>query len=1123
MITAEDIKQKRDNLSQKATANQRAAADPKLSVWVNASAGTGKTKVLSDRVLRLLLAGIKAGKLLCLTYTKAAAVEMSSRVSKKLSEWAVAGEKELEEELIKLYGQLPSDYNEAQKLKAQARRLFAVLLDTPGGIKIQTLHSFYQEILKRFPIEAGISPRFEVMDQRTTKEAIEQIKSNLIAEINLRPDSPAAEAMNFLTTHVSEKKFPDVINGLINERGKLFRTFNRYQTKDNLLKAQAARLGVDLSFDDQQLIDNFFADMPRDDLRIMLKAWLIGGSRVADRAATLCRFLEDEYLKDFNLYKSIYFSGDKPYETYGNKDCLKAYPQTETIFKDERERVFELIEKQKSRRVYLSTQAVVTLADELLKGYEKYKTDRSLMDFNDMVLLTYRLLANPEVAKWVLFKLDGGIDSILIDEAQDTSPDQWDIIRFVSDEFFSDEDSRKTIFAVGDRKQSIYSFQGADPDKFDEMRQYFEAKTPKFKQVDMQVSFRSTAAVLDSVNQVFSDQTIQSGVITAGENVTHIPFRQGEGGRVELWELIEPEKDENKEEWLPPMEHENPPSTANRMAKTIAGEIKKAVTEKRFLDSQKRPVRYGDFLILVRSRDNFCIELIRECKKAGVKVSGMDRIHLLEQIAVQDLISLGKFLLLPEDDLSLAEALKSPLFGLTDDDLFKLCYQRKSSLWKSLEQCSDYAETTKILKQLLNMADYVRPFELYSEILNVENGRRKFAERMGSEAEDGLDEFLNLCLSFEQNHIASLQKFIEWFESDDVEIKREAENGNSDMVRLMTVHGSKGLQAPIVILPDTTRVPQNKRDAKILWDRDELFFYPSAAADYETICNRLIEKDKQKTFEEYKRLMYVALTRAEDSMIVCGFRKKNQPPENCWYNMFRQHFTKISTFDENKKVYHYDSAQIIDVKEKKKQEKTETPFKVEAWLLNSAQAENPLAKPLTPSKPEETEPAVISPLKTVDNSKLYRRGTIIHRLLQFLPDTAVQKREENAIAFIDHIAPQTDLNEKQIIVKEVLTLLNNPQFGSVFGPQSKAEVPIMGLVGEQIISGQIDRLIVEKDRVLIVDFKTNRPAAKTPKDVPEIYRRQLAAYRALLKQIYPDKNIISLILWTNTANLMEIE
>jgi len=1120
-----DIDNLRNSLGRHATIQQQKAADPRLSVWVGASAGTGKTKVLSDRVLRLLLSGVEASKILCLTYTKAAAVEMSSRVAKRLSEWTVASDCELEQHLTGLYGKLPDNEKEIQQLKARARCLFAMLLDTPGGIKIQTIHSFCQEILRRFPLEAGISPYFEVMDDRSVKEAIMEIQNRLTTEIFNNPNGELARAMQYLTATFSEQKFPEIINSLINNRGKIDRLMHQFKNcRQNLLQALATRLNVVPEETTESLSEKFFNNLPRQELRILLQAWLNSGVSFQPKAQILGSVLEGNFPEDYSIYVSIFSDSKGNPAKPAAKAVLAANPQLEDIVTREHERCRQLVQDIAALRLFQSTAAVIVLAEELIGGYTKYKKIHAKMDYNDMILLTRNLLENKDAAHWVLFKLDGGIDNILIDEAQDTSPDQWAIIRAVSDEFFDTEGAgtkNRTIFAVGDRKQSIYSFQGADPDKFDEMRDYFAAKTPHFAKINLEVSFRSAPAVLDVVNSLFDCVEVSSGVASPGEKIIHTPFRQGEAGKVEFWELMEPEADENKEEWLPPVEQREAPSTSLRMAKKIALNIKQMVTRGEMLESKNRPVRYGDFLILVRKRDAFCEELIRECKNVGVNISGMDRIKLLEQIAIQDLISLGKFLLLPEDDLSLAEVLKSPLFGLNDDDLFKLCYQRKGSLWESLSSASAYAAATKDLLALLNMSDYVRPFELYAYVLNQLRGKQKFMRRMGCEPEDGLEEFINLTLAFEQSHTPSLQKFIEWIISDDVEIKREQEQGNNNAVRLMTVHGSKGLQAPIVILPDTTRVPQSKHEAELLWD-DTLFLYPSGKDDYDALCCRVKDKQKQKMLEEYRRLMYVALTRAEDRMILCGYRKSRQPAEESWYKLLEKNIGKIAVYNPQKLQWEHSSPQLLTTKPKEATATGCPPQPLPEWVTAPAPEELPLSRPLTPSRPDEDSTPLLSPLSANLTAKLYQRGSVIHKLLQFLPAKKLQNWEAVADKFIQSQSSDFDADSRSKIISEVKNLLENPKFGTVFGPGSKAEVPLMGMVNGRIVSAQIDRLIVEKDRVLIVDFKTNRPAATSPEQIPVIYQKQMAAYRQLLQQIYPDRKIITLILWTNTATLMEV-
>ncbi|MBR1648076.1 MAG: double-strand break repair helicase AddA [Alphaproteobacteria bacterium] len=1107
----EQLRWQRGNL---ATYQQRLAADPKKSVWVSASAGTGKTKVLSDRVLRLLLSGVRASKILCLTYTKAAAVEMNSRVAKRLSEWAIMDDDKLYKELKELYEELPQD-EELEKLFAKARQLFAMLLDTPGGIKIQTIHSFCEEILKRFPLEAGVSPYFEIMDDRGSEEAINEVKLRLLNEAGNNPDSEIGEAIGFITENISEYKMPELIKSIIDNRDKINNAVCKAQGKNNLLSAISAKLNINDDDNKQKLIERFFSFRPEEVKELSywcdeIKPWLNG---TAD-------------IEKFDDYISLFLTKNGEIRSFKRLKGLAEDDQD--IFFDEGERCKNFLQQLRTLRLYQSTKAVLLLASGLLEGYEDFKRRHAKMDYNDMIIKTRALLENREATRWVLYKLDGGIDNILIDEAQDTSPGQWAIIQAISDEFFAEENSSRTVFAVGDRKQSIYSFQGADPDKFDEMCEHFARLSQNFQKINLGISFRSAPAVLTAVNQLFKDKNTNKGVASENEAIEHLPYREGEGGEVELWEMLTPKETESVKEWSIPVATDKKDSTSSQIAKMIAEKIHSMVKNEEILTSKNRPVRYGDFLILVRSRNNFCEELIRECKALNVNIAGIDRIKLMEQIAVKDLISLGKFLILPDDDLSLAEVLKSPLFGLNDEDLFNLCYQRRTTLYKSLQANDKYAHIAKMLEDLLAKIDYMRPFDLYNYILSQMGGRYKFYERMGSEPEDGLDEFLNLSLRFEQEHIPTMQNFIEWVLSDDVEIKREFEQSQHDMVRLMTVHASKGLQAPIVILPDTAKIPKSDREAGFLWDGD-LFFYPFAASDYNEYCDKLHERQKSKMLEEYRRLLYVAVTRAEDRMIFCGFRNKKESPDESWYNLFKDSFTKIAEIIpsgddqyKEKNKWQLKNRQILQPKTKKKKEIVLPYEPMPKFLSLPALKEDPLSKPLTPSKPDD-EPALNSPLVACNDEIFYKRGTIIHKLLQFLPDIEAKKRLEVAQHFLLIKAADFSDSQRQEIVNEVLTLIENPEFGSVFGKNSRAEVPIMGEIEGRIISAQIDRMIVEENRVIIVDFKTNRRAATNINEVPKVYRTQLRAYRELLKRIYPHHKIESFILWTNTMNMMKID
>jgi len=1125
-----DLRQEKANRTALATNQQRQASDPQMSVWVEASAGTGKTKVLSDRVLRLLLNDVTPGRILCLTYTKAAAVEMNNRIAGRLSKWAVISDEDLQKELEKLLGFSLDKSKQAAYLTAQARKLFALLLDTPGGMKIQTIHSFCQEILKRFPLEAKISPYFEVMDDRMAAEGLEEVKKNLLQKIETEPESKAAQALSFITKRMSEFTFPKLMNTLTESRSKIGRLLEKYVSVDVLVAETAERLGVAEDETEAEAKKRFFAECPKGALQELAPVLATGSETDRKKVVILESILNSSHPEDFyDDYRSLFFTtGGEPRKTLATKNVMAQCLQAEEMFGAEQERIGAFDDYLAAVNLFASTRAVLYLADDLIKGYNAYKALHSKMDYEDLIVITRQLLENPQVADWVLYKLDGGIDNVLIDEAQDTSPDQWAIIRALTNEFFDGvgaKDKNCTVFAVGDRKQSIYSFQGADPQEFDNMRRHFAAKlTPQnnFSEVNLEVSFRSTAAILDTVNCVFEDETAKKGVAPVGQEVAHIPSRIGEGGRVELWPLIEAEENENPDIWLPPVERVTAESTSSRLARQIALRIKKMVSGGEILVSQNRPLRFSDFMLLVQRRNGFVEEFVRACKNCGVEVAGVDKIKLLEQIAVQDLVSLGKFLLLPTDDLTLAEVLKSPLFGLNDDDLFALCYNRgKASLWSRLGDNAQYADVYSGLKTLLNMADFVRPFELYSYVLNKSNGRKKFVARLGLEAEDGLDEFMNLCLSFEQEHIPSLQLFIDWIEQDEVEIKRELEQSDIDAVRIMTVHGSKGLQAPVVILPDTVRVKSIRNEAGILFD--DLMYYPLCSADYEKNSKAVKQKEKELSLEEYRRLLYVALTRAEDRLCICGYKQSTNPSEESWYEICRRSLIKIAEQKEDGTLL-YDVKQVAEPPLAKDTVSKVQSFEMPDWAVKEAPEESALSKPYAPSKADEEDNELsLSPLVGNQNGR-FRRGLLIHKLLQFLPQNGnVSDKKELIRKFILHNAADVSRYELERVTEEVLGLMNDARFASLFSGQSRAEVPIMGRVGDRIISGQIDRLVVDGDCVKIIDYKTNRPAAQTAKDIPLLYRKQLSAYRELVEKLYPDKRVETYILWTDTANLMLVE
>lgn len=1124
-----DIKKLKEEIEEFATEQQRRAANPESSVWVEASAGTGKTKVLSDRVLRLLLNGVEPIRLLCLTYTKAAAVEMQTRISKRLSEWAVEDEKTLEDNLIKLLGNAVKTDEELSAYCGLARTLFAKLLDTPGGIKVQTLHSFCADVLKRFPLEAEISPYFSVLEDEETQNALAQIKTAIIQGGDNFENPELNQSVNYFTGNMAEQTFDKMLKNIIESRLIMAKIIVKHNGLSGFLDALAIKLNVNIT-DTEESVKKEFMDslsLRRDEFHAYIDA-LMHGSPKNDRkkALKLVQVVESDFrVQDYEKYKSCYFSesSNQPYKTLANKDAVKYDPQLIEKLTAEVWRLEALENKLAKVRLFLSTKAAFTIATEINRRYDAYKSERACMDFEDLIYHTRHLLSQSDARQWVLYKLDGGIEHILLDEAQDTSSDQWDIVSGLCDDFFSGEgqaENNRTLFVVGDRKQSIYSFQGADPEKFDKISYDFEKKAKEshkdFQRINLEISFRSAPAILDAVNKIFATYPAADGVISENQKVEHKPFRVGQYGKVTIMPIMLPEKNEKvhtENEYLqPPMERVYKTALVTKVAEAVAHQIRCLID---LPTTGDKPLHYRDIMVLVRRRNDFVGEFIRACEKAGVRISGADRLKLSDQIAIDDLISLGKFLLFPKDNLSLAEVLTSPLFSIDENLLEDLCYGRgEDDLWSRIQKDSRCTEIKNSLKMLFDKLDYVRPYELFNYVLSTMGGRRKFVRRMGQEVEDALDEFINITLDYEQHQTPSLQGFISWFGQCDREIKRESDDPEIDAVRLCTVHHSKGLQAPIVILPDTNMPPSGNCKQRLLKD-DSLGYYPLNSAAYDDICNNLSDKLHEHEMLEYHRLLYVALTRAENELYIYAYGNKNQ---EAWYNLCREALAEKGA-DENEPIEVISIAEEVEKEDKKISEPPKV-YKVEPWIDKSIEAESALSKPYTPSKEEsDEEPDSASPL--IDNGKFYRRGTLIHRLLQFLPqnsgnhedaiDTFLQQNNEN-------FSPQ----ECEQIKIEVLKLLKNPEFAEIFGADSQAEVPIMGEVDGKILSAQIDRLIILPDKIKIVDFKTNRPPAQSVADTPPQYIKQLESYAKLMHKIYPQKPIETYILWTNETRLMKV-
>lgn len=1134
--------------------DQRRAADPHTSVWVGASAGTGKTKVLTDRLLRLLLDGCYPERILCLTFTKAAAAEMANRLADQLARWASGSAKELEESLYALSGKQAS-FEEM----VRARRLFARVLETPGGMRIQTIHSFCQSLLRRFPLEAGLAPHFSAIDDRDAAELMDEARELIFQRADGRDEPALTEAMALICDSLHETRLPDFLRAIAAQRSRLHRTFDAHGGLMPLLAAMAEKLGVSPSETAGSVIagacqDEAFAVK---DCRWAVDILLQGSKTDIERAQTMAAWLaadEQGRAAAFATYARALLTADGDVlKRLCTKKCTDRYPAIEDVLRTEAERMARIRDLVRAVDLRAATEAMLRFAEAWLQTYQRLKENRAQLDFDDLIQIARRLLnASSGRAAWVLYKLDGGIDHILIDEAQDTSPDQWDIVRALSDEFFAGAgavETVRTVFAVGDPKQSIYSFQGADPKAFGETRLYLKERVESVRapwaSVPLQISFRSSPAVLTAVNATFAGSPGRDGVLEEGEDIHHVAWRSEDGGRVEIWPLTVPREVDAPPAWKPPVEAVRGDNSRVRLARLVAERIRTMISGE-ILPSKGRPVRAGDILVLVRRREPFVDDLVRELKSRRVPVAGNDRMVLTEQMAVMDLMALGNFLLLPEDDLTLAVVLRGPLIGLSEDDLFTLAWQRKGSLWDALRGAGDAApfeNAYRFLADLLDRADFIAPHELFSHVLTERDGRKKILSRLGAEAEDPLDEFMNLTLAFEQVHPPSLQGFLHWMESGAVEIKRDLEQAKGSdengQVRIMTVHGSKGLQAPIVFMPDTVSIPRASGEY-LFWIEDgsggDIPLWPPHAEQRTETCRRAIEARKDFILREYRRLLYVAMTRAEDCLYVAGWQGKVAPSQGNWYELVRNalaaHPDAMVEDDPFLRRHpgEADDAEslVLTVPQKRIVDTVPAPMparvsdRLPAWASTLPPREPVPPRPLVPSRIEGDDLSATSPLDAVDERR-FQRGIAVHQLLQILPDVSPELRAAAAGRLLAR--PMWGMTEhgRNELIREVMTILDDPAFAPLFGPGSQAEVPIVGLVNDRALAGQVDRLFVSERDVWIVDYKTNRHPPATEDDVPPLYLRQMAAYRQALVRIYPDRNVHCVLLWTDGPVLMTLD
>ena len=1114
---------------------QARASDPGGSAWVSANAGSGKTYVLVQRVVRLLLAGADPSRILCLTFTKAAAANMQNRVVERLRGWATAADDRLAAEIAALDGAPPDPAR-----LALARKLFARALETPGGLKIYTIHAFCGRLLHQFPFEANVPAGFSELDERNQAELLKQARDAVLAEAVQAPGSPIGRALGHLVARCAEGTIGGALGEAVGERDAIRRLFlsDGIGDADGIARELRAMFGLSPDEDAANLEAELMSGgLPASEwlsIAAALGAGSLSDAKLADsfRRAALA---SDEAARR-EAYLSVFITGEgKPRapRAFVTAATRTAEPSLAALLDAELARVADLTARMAAAMTVARTHALLTLADAAIGAYAAAKSARGLLDYDDLISRARALLSRADAA-WVLFKLDGGLDHVLVDEAQDTAPEQWDIVGRLTEDFLAGAGARaaatRTVFAVGDEKQSIFSFQGAEPAAFGATRRRYDAAhravEKTFEDVRLLESFRSAKAVLEGVDAVFRLEAAHRG-LTSDETIgtLHTTTRAAAHGSVELWPIVTAEPAAfAAEAWDAPFDRVNPSSAVVRLAETIAAEIQRVVRA-----GETPP---GEILILVRQRRALFEAILRALKRRGVPVAGADRLVVGEHIAVMDLLALGDALVTPDDDLALACVLKSPLFGLDDDDLMAVAPARRGRLVDALE--SGPSRAVAAVEKLRRFAEEARrrsPVDFYAHVLSGAGGRRAFRARLGGEVDDPLDAFLDLAQDFSRTNPPTLAGFLRWMRAAPAEIKRDLDVASGE-VRVMTVHGAKGLEADFVVLADTCGPASSGRGPVLLeisrphagHDAAPIPVWAGVKADDPPALASARAERQARAEAEHRRLLYVAMTRAKDRLVVCGHDSGRARPDGAWYDLVRD---GLSAAEGVERIETPEGATLLRLRSGESLPPTaETPPPavaeppIPAWLATSAPYEAAPGKPLSPSAlvANEDDGAAFASAPGADVARA--RGVLLHRLLKVLPEVAPERRRDAAAHVAARGAALLGVAPCRTLAEAALAIVEDPSFAAVFSAEGRGEVPIVGRLKDgRPVSGRIDRLSVTAREVLVVDYKTDARPPAPGASPPASYVAQLAAYAELLSGIWPDRPVRAAILWTAAPRL----
>lgn len=1107
---------------------QDRATDPEALIWVNANAGTGKTTVLTTRVLKLLLTGTRPSKILCLTYTKAAASEMQNRIIDRLRHWVTLEHSALSNDIQTLTGTKPSNI-----MMQHARGLFIEVLESAEGLNVQTIHSFAQSLLRRFPIEAGISPYFRIMDEQESTIYAEQAMQLMLQNLQAGNLPQLEQAAAKLINETSEDSLKKILQSALQDVMKW----------KQLIEHPG---GIEKFKTDLFALFDIASDLTVETLQ---EQFIATDGIENEQIKTVISYFEQEkynqqYISKLNQALQLKYEGklynDADIETYIRAFITKTNntPNKNIAKFDENEQIAAFLQQEQHKALkYLREKATLNsihktlnyyaLIDAMFAYYRHLTTKHNVLDYQQLLIKAEQLLTSAsKQSGWVMFKMDGGIEHILVDEAQDTSPEQWRIIKALTEEFFTGDSQiqkTRTLFIVGDEKQSIFSFQGADVAEFQKMRSWFSERASQsaraLETIALEKSYRSAGCVIEAINAVTRMQQFQ-GTHFAKENIF--------AGKVVMLPVMlktSDKTDNSNEASDSDNDDDNNEELQVVLGKRLAKKIQSWMEQGKYIESAKRNIQPEDVMVLVRRRSALVQTLTNELKRYGIAVQGTDRLTLTDHIAVQDMIAFGRWLTLPEDDYALACILRSPLGMISDDALFSIAHKRDGSLWDALQKAPQNEQTNDIislLKRYLNKVDNIDAYQLFYQLLYMDKKSLAMSARLGNESVAILEEFLNQAQIYQSKNPASMQGFIQYIEENSIEIK--CNNSLPNAVRIMTVHGAKGLEAPIVILADTADSRKPRED--VSWLPTSIGNLPYCMPEkisHNEITKQFAEAIHAKHMQEYQRLLYVAITRAKDELIITGYRASTKPDEHSWYALLEKALVDIAEFQD----HFEDDVSVHIIPSSKESHSQQIHQSLPEWLLHS------LSPP--ENKPKQLKASELNQFKQeakrqTDEQHITAKdfGVLLHRCIETMfsiNDSDVTQADIEKT--VNALPTSTHLEIKQKLTSQLTNLITYSDTAFLFKKSTRlVETPMSGskLINGivQQISAVIDLCVIQGEIAWLVDFKTSEHVPSSTQDIPKNYLSQLAIYKQFLANIFPEKTILTALVWTAAPYFQEI-